>query len=139
MVMYFKNETVLSFLLENGIVYTLRKHLREKNRDSRVTRDWITPFRGCGKVADVLVSWIGYVDLELQKVFTPDGQSPIPLENYVEKSGFATVRDWINAYRAFAGKNSKNAYLYKVVVMKIHGLDRIGVKEDGGILFSNII
>lgn len=122
MVMYFKNETVLNFLLENGVVYTLRKHLRKKGQDGRTVVDWITPFRGCKKVATALVMWIGVVDLESQKVFTVEDPEPIPLENYVDKSGFGCVEDWINTYRAFAGKKSKSAYLYKVVVMKIHSL-----------------
>ena len=59
MVMYFKNETALSFLLENGIIYTLRKNLRKLNENEKTVRDWITPFRGCGKVADVFVTWYG--------------------------------------------------------------------------------
>lgn len=117
MVMYFKNEAAMNFLLKNGIVYTLRRHLRKKNRNSRTTKDWITSFRGHRKVADVLVTLVGHVDLELQKVCSVYSE-PEPLENYVKMSGFATVKDWINAYRAYAGKNVKNAYLYKVVVMK---------------------
>ena len=122
MVMYFKNETVLSFLLENGIVYTLRRHLRKKGQDGRTVVDWITSCRGCKKVATALVTWIGLVDLESRKVFTPNDINPKPLEDFVKFSGFGCVEDWINAYRAFTGKKPKTAYLYKVVLMKIHGL-----------------
>ncbi|WP_290597502.1 MULTISPECIES: hypothetical protein [unclassified Archaeoglobus] len=122
MVMYFKNETVLSFLLENGLVYTLRKHLREKNKDGRTVIDWMTPYKGCKKVATALVTWIGLVDLESRKVFTLNDSKPKPLEDFVKFSGFGCVEDWINAYRAFAGKKTKTAHLYKVVLMKIHGL-----------------
>ena len=65
----------------------------------------------------------GTVDLESKKVFTVEDSGIIPLENFVDKSGFGCVRDWINAYRAFAGRKSKIAHLYKVVVMKVHRLE----------------
>jgi|Deesub1362B_J571_1020462.scaffolds.fasta_scaffold05294_6 hypothetical protein len=127
MVMYFKSETVLDFLLRNGKVYTLRKHKRKKTG-----KDWITlgklgpedplpPLRE--KIADVIIKEIGLVDLATCKVFSLGKEKTLTLQQFVNESSFYNVDSWIEAYRFFAGKKTTQAWLYEVTLLKIHGLE----------------
>jgi len=119
MVLYIKHPDVLNYLLENEFVYTLRKNRR------KVGKDWVTKYAGCDKVADVEVKLIGPVRIDGESaivenwIIEPSWTDKVKhdLNRFVKWSGFKSVEDWLKAFRVFAGKNVKEAWLYRVKLL----------------------
>ena len=124
---YFKDERALRHLLEHGIVYTIRKHKRK-----RMGKDWLARDRKSGKIADVIVEYVGKVEILYMKydkwvggVVFPDGKKYVYddyLESYVEHSGFKDVRQWIRVLMKINGirtwkKMTIDWHLYKVTLL----------------------
>lgn len=128
MVIYFKDEKALKHLLEHGVVYTIRKHKRK-----RTGKDWLAKGRKSGKIADVIVEYVGEVDIVYLGnnkwkggIVFPNGMKYLYddyLENYVEHSGFKTLNAWIRALMRLNGistwrKMTIDWHLYKVTLLK---------------------
>lgn len=128
MVMYFKSEKALKHLLEHGIVYTIRKEKRK-----RTGKDWIKKSRRGKKIADVIVEYVGRVEILYRGdnkwfggiVFPGDGKYLYDdsLENYVEHSGFKTLNAWIRELMRLNGirtwrKMTIDWHLYKVTLVE---------------------
>ena len=101
MVMIFNHPLVRAYLLENGLVYTFRKH-HPKTVDGvrlKTGKDWATNKRCRKKIADIRVTPIEPIDsLNMRRVLT----------KYVCESGFYTgngridesVDEWIQAIKS---------------------------------------
>jgi len=115
MVMIFKSKKALNFLLTHGEVYTLRPKRRKEGRD------WITDRRGGKKIANVEVELVAFIDLEKNYAETYRYINTIfncakdLLGNYVEKSGFQSVGEWLSeGRRIYKGSLPNQPYLYHV-------------------------
>ncbi len=110
MVLIFKSQKALNFLLENGEVYTLRPKIRKEGRD------WITNKRGGRKIADAEVKLIGVCATTNRRLVVEiDTGSIKSLEDYVEKSGFSSVEEWFaEGNKIYKGKIPNRLYLYYV-------------------------
>lgn len=91
MVIWFNVEKARKFLLENGIVYTLRPKLRREGKEPLF-------YGGFGKKGEVLVDFVGEV------------LDDADLKGYVDKSGFETIEEW-------RAKASESRYLYRVLLL----------------------
>lgn len=107
--MLFMSPKPRRFLLENGMVYTVRAKKR-KLRGEYIGHDWITDRRGGRKIADVIVEhWMPIDKDSLETVLT----------HYVRWSGFLTVTEWINEIKKFnGGKLPRKLHLYRVTLIK---------------------
>jgi len=116
-VMYFKSQKALNYLLEHGFVYTLRAERRK-----HVGNDWIKTSRRGEKVADVFVEEIRLIKLETvtqkfsMKKRVVEYTDLSQLEPYVEHSGFNSVEEWVEEYWKLAGWRAPYAWLYKVTL-----------------------
>lgn len=126
MVIYFKSEKALDYLLNHGFVYTLRYSARKK-----LGPDWIQANRNSRKIADVNISYVGRVILDPAVKLDPLNLYTVvmidpwkddriynivgTLEDYVAHSGFDSVDEWIEEFRNLSG-NKKTAWLYKVEI-----------------------
>jgi len=113
--MLFKSEKALSFLLENGEVYTLRPRRRKEGKD------WIKV--GRVKLADIEVRLIGEVFLGWYGYFwvrpVENRNTIMPLGQFVQKSGFRTVGEWLEEVKRLnGGKIPDKLFLYYVKLLK---------------------
>lgn len=131
MVMYFKSEKALEFLLKNGVVYTLRS-----KRKKIIGWDWIKTSRNGRKVADVFVEEVGRVTfpgcygiakerLPIKKR-TVDYTDTSQIEPYVEYSGFSSAKEWLEEYWELVGDRIPFAWLYKVTLLEDGGYEQSG-------------
>ncbi len=114
--MLFKSEKALNFLLENGEVYTLRPRRRREGKD------WIKI--GRIKLADIEVKLVGEVFSGWYGYFwvrpVDNKRTILPLGNFVQKSGFRTVREWLEEVKRLnGGKVPDRLFLYHVRLLKV--------------------
>jgi len=102
-VIYFKSERALRYLLSRGFVYTLRGF--RKGCVGRVVS--VKTSRGSKAVAKAIIHYVKDVDIN-------DIEA---LKEYVKHSGFESVNEWVREYRRLNGNRVK-AYLYKVELVK---------------------
>ena len=98
MVIIFRSEKALSYLLSYGEIYTFRVRRR------KVGRDWVTDKRRGHKIADVFIEEVGVFTLE-------------ELSRFVEHSGFASVKEWIEEIQKLNNHLPERGWLYKVKVI----------------------
>lgn len=79
MVMIFENEKARNQLLQKGEVFTWRKKKRQRN----FAEDWATHKRGGTKIATIRVCYFGEV-------------LPGELGEFVDRSGFESLQEWID-------------------------------------------
>ncbi len=115
MVMIFANPKVRNYLLENGVVYSYRKH-HKKTLDGvrpQTGKDWATDRRKGRKIADINITSIEPVDaLNMGRVLT----------RYARQSGFYkghgrvddAVSEWAKAINELNPNNSTAGWIYKV-------------------------
>lgn len=96
MVMLFENEKARRQLLKKGEVFTWRKKKRMKN----FGEDWAAHKRGGAKIATIYISYFGKV-------------LPRELGEFVDRSGFKTLQEWIEAILKF-NKAEEEGHLYHV-------------------------
>lgn len=98
MVIIFASERAREYLLEHGIVYTVRLKKRYQVGD-----DWMTDKRLGSKIKDVFVTYMGETTVTL-------------LQPYVKQSGFKDLNDWwaeiVNLNKV--GVRLDTLHLYKV-------------------------
>ncbi|WP_145973177.1 hypothetical protein [Thermococcus barophilus] len=138
MVIYFKDEKALNHLLKHGVVYTIRKHKRK-----RTGKDWLAKDRKSGKIANVIVEYVGKLEIVYLGdnkwrggIVFPNGKKYVYDdyldEKYVQHSGFKTLNAWIRALMRLNGirtwrKMTIDWHLYKVtLVKKLEERDRRG-------------
>jgi len=98
MVIIFRSERALSYLLSHGEIYTFRVRRRKAGRD------WITDKRGGHKIADVLIEEVGIFTLE-------------ELSRFADHSGFASVKEWTEEIQKLNNYLPERGWLYKVKVI----------------------
>ena len=108
MVITFMDQLPRNYLIKHGEVYTFRR-----NKRKRTGKTWAAKGRGKPKFADVHITLIEVIER------LPE------LKPFVNKSGFASFEDWINAIDVLNPRliNSNNAkdpwgFLYYVRVRK---------------------
>jgi hypothetical protein len=105
MVISFTSEKARKFLLENGMVYTMRNDMRRK-----VGNDWMNKGRLLPKIADVFIEFIRYEFFRDLK------------EEEVKNSGFSSIEEWKMEYFQLHNyphpKDQSEGWLYKVTLMK---------------------
>ena len=116
-VIWFKHPKALAYLLTHGEVYTLRG--RRKNcPDGRVTVR-------AGRYVSIMgsIEYVGVIDLN-------DPAQVSRLNNYVSKSGFSSVEEWVEAYKKLNG-NRNPTHLYHVTLRQVleQSLSRWGTTQ----------
>ena len=116
MVIYFKSEKALRYLLKNGLVYTLREQRRKKTG-----KDWVATYKGSGKIANVYIKEIAFVNMVKDGPY--DDVSVITwdeLDAYVQHSGFDSLEEWVTEYwKLSKGRGAPLfAWLYEVRMEK---------------------
>jgi len=100
-VMIFKSEKALKYLLERGVVYTVRPQRRK--REGRV---WITNRRGGRKIAN------GYAILVAEIASFSELEKYLPA--YVKHSGFSSIAEWIDEIKKLNSKLPEKFWIYLV-------------------------
>jgi len=110
----FSSEKARRFLMENGYVYTVRKHLKKKLG----VKDYFTDHYG-GKS---LGSCYGIL---IRKIHDPTAEKYVlraVLAAFVDKSGFSSVEEWLDEIKRLNhGKIPSTLYLYYVALVKEGG------------------
>ena len=101
MVMIFKSEKALNYLLSTGRVYTARPRKRREGKD------WITNKYGGKKIADVVVKLVAIVSTNYQL-----------LEQFLSESGFSSLEEWLNEVKKLNGYIPDTLYIYQVELVR---------------------
>ena len=104
MVIIFKSERARKYLLKNGFVFTIRTKKRKTGKD------WMTHKRRGKKICDVIV--------ELWREIPTEVAFPY-LNNYVNRSGYLTVSDWLDEVLKLNNLKELPATIYLYRVMKM--------------------
>jgi hypothetical protein len=105
MPIWFNVEKARNFLLEHGLVYTLRPHRRKREGTDMLC------FNGFGKKGIVDVTYVGS--------FGDEGQFDEELlDDVVPYSGFDTLKDWLDAAFTLSGTSGCH-YLYRVKLLSV--------------------
>ena len=105
MVMIFSSREVLEQLRTMGEVVTFRLKERKILGD-----DWVTDKRGGKKLYDV------FVDIEEENII------PADLGDYIENSGFKSLKEWINEIKRLHKCNEQTkGFLYYVCLQRKKG------------------
>ena len=103
-IIHFKSEKALKFLITYGVVYTLRPNLRKTGKA------WICNNRR--KVADATVEYVEKITQSNAGI----------LEEFVSKSGFDSVEEWLNEVKRLNGKIPDVLHLYRITLSGRAGL-----------------
>jgi len=119
MVMIFNHPRVRGYLLENGLVYTFRKH-HKKTPDGirpQIGKDWATDKRCGKKIADVKITPVVPIDcLNMGQVLT----------KYARESGFYVghgrvddaVNEWTRAINSLNPDEPTQGWIYRVEILE---------------------
>lgn len=105
----FSSKKALSFLIDNGEVYTLRKR-------RRAGKAWLTARRGGRKIADVTVEEVGKVVFRENEPYVLTEKGEVHLSRFTPKSGFRSTDEWLRELRRLHGKTPEDLFLYRVVL-----------------------
>ena len=112
-VIYFKSKKALDYLLKNGEVYTIRPRKRSEGLA------YVKTSKKGRKLAEVEVKYVGEVVLTApdDEWYVADGAyAKGKLEEFVDKSGFNSVEEWLEEVRKLnGGKLPDRMFLYHVV------------------------
>ena len=100
--MYFKSEKARTYLINHGMVYTIRRHRY------RVGKDYISLGRGKPKIADVFIEEVG-----------PMFDGIDTLKAYVDQSGFKEIGEWLDElFHLHKSDSRRPFYMYRVRLIK---------------------
>jgi hypothetical protein len=100
--MYFKSEKAREYLVNHGMVYTIRRHRYH------VGKDYMSLGRGKPKIADIYIEEVG-----------PMFDGIDTLKAYVDQSGFETPGDWLSELFSLHRSDSQRPfYMYRVRLIR---------------------
>ena len=118
MVIWFKSEKALKYLLDHGFVYTLR---RRRSTGLHHVRDGSGRVVGLAKIEEIGIFFLepdpDWPVLKDIYGYTVKGLR-VYLMDFVEHSGFDSLTEWLHEFQRLHKRRKRTAWLYKVELME---------------------